>query len=229
MLEILISDTKGKIALSEGNLSELGSGGGGDAAVYDPNRCLITDQYGGVTVSTITPNEFRHLAGMDIDIKQHVCDLIRWYNEMAEHVSGIRNNLTSKSLGKLWDKIMAPTGNPFSVNAEGNIDVSSSSLTYVEGIQAQIYDISNKNYGAISPWVTTGFDQVGKILISETNGKVSLSYKTVSELLQKRKPTYTINKCLISDQDGLVTTLTITSNELIHLTRIHINVQYRID
>lgn len=51
--------------------------------------------------------------------------------------------------------------------------MSSTSLAQVAGIQAQIDAINNKTYGTISPWVTNNIDQIGKMLISDPNGKIS--------------------------------------------------------
>lgn len=116
---------------------------------------------------------------------------------------------------------MAPTGNLLYVNGIGYLDVPSTSLTFVEGIQAQIDAINNKGYGAISPWATTNSDQIGKILMSDPNGKISLSDKPVGGLVMTN-PTYTANNCSVSDQDGLATASTITSDELKYLTGINI-------
>lgn len=79
--------------------------------------------------------------------------------------------------------------------------MSSTSLAHVAGIQAQIDAINNKKYGAISTWVTNDVDQTGKIRISDPKGKISLSYKTVSEFIPKT-PTYAINKCIVSNGEG---------------------------
>lgn len=66
---ILISDPNGKISLSARSISELGSGGGGDAPVYEPNRCLLTDQYGGANVSNMSSIEKICLTGVDSNTK----------------------------------------------------------------------------------------------------------------------------------------------------------------
>lgn len=103
----------------------------------------------------------------------------------------------------------------------------STSLAHVDGIQAQIDAINNKTYGAISPWVTNDFDQIGKILTSDPNGKISLSDKTVSDLIVP-SPTYSVNSCLITD-DGLVTASKITSDEIKYLTGINTHIEDRMD
>lgn len=57
----------------------------------------------------------------------------------------------------------------------GGVDVSSTSLVYVEGIQAHMDGINNKKHGAISPCMSINVDKVGKILISDSNGEIALS------------------------------------------------------
>lgn len=46
---------------------------------------------------------------------------------------------------------MTPTCNILHANAIGDAVIASTSLTYMEGVQAQIDAISNNKYGAIGP------------------------------------------------------------------------------
>lgn len=55
-------------------------------------------------------------------------------------------------------------------NRDGLLDVSSTRVACVVGIQAQLDAINNNTYGAISPWATNDFDKIGKILSSDPNG-----------------------------------------------------------
>lgn len=67
--ELLISDTNCKMTLSNRSMRGLGSGGSGDATVYEPNKCLLSDQYGSVDVSFVSSNELRHLTGSNSNIQ----------------------------------------------------------------------------------------------------------------------------------------------------------------
>lgn len=157
----LISDTHGKIGLSARSTGDLGSGGGGEAPVSEPNRCLISCQCSGVTVSTTRPNEVTYLARIYLNIHEELDELTRVNSGLNLEMFQIRNTLSTKYLSKWWEKIMEPTGNVLYVYYIEDIDVPRTSLAYVEGLQTQIDAIHNKEYGARSPWVTTDFDQLG--------------------------------------------------------------------
>lgn len=55
-----------KIGVSERNIGDIGTGGNGDTSIYQPDKCLISDQYGSVTVSHVSSHELRHLTGLRI-------------------------------------------------------------------------------------------------------------------------------------------------------------------
>lgn len=69
---ILVPYTHGKIALPNRSTSEFGSCGSGDANVYEPNKCLISDQCGSVDVSSVSSNELRHLTRYTSNIQAHL-------------------------------------------------------------------------------------------------------------------------------------------------------------
>lgn len=143
-----------KLSLSERRISELGSGGGGDAPVDEANRCLATDQYGGATGSTITPNGSIHLSSIKVSINAAISEMAQHHNKAFNRIVVLDEALSTNSLHKWWDTNMSPTGNLLYVNVEGYLEVSTTSLALVAVIQPQLDAINNKTYGAISPWVS---------------------------------------------------------------------------
>lgn len=72
--------------------------------MYAPNRCLISDQYGGVTVSNVSSDELKQLMGVNFNINTAMREL----QDFRTRSSSTLMDSRVYSLYKWWDKKMVP-------------------------------------------------------------------------------------------------------------------------
>lgn len=88
-----------------------------------------------------------------------------------------------------------------------------------------------KAYGAISPWVQDNLKHIGRIRISDTNGKRDTSDKAIGDIVGGGGSTdvFTPNKSVTSDEYGRIAVSFVSSAELHYVAGATSNIQTQIN